>query len=48
MWYLTLIFVEEKWVGRVGLQMRLSSPLLWTKTKRNKNSTETETADVKC
>jgi hypothetical protein len=45
MWYLTLKFIEEKWVGRVGLQMRLSSPFLWTKTKQN--STEAETADLK-
>ena len=24
----------EKWIGRVGLQMRLSSPFLSTKTKQ--------------
>ena len=37
--------MEEKWVGRVGLQMRLSLPYLWTKIK--KTNPEAETADLK-
>ncbi len=50
MWYLTLIFVEGEvgWTCWTTNAFIITSSLDKNKTKQNKNSTEAETADLKC